>query len=143
MQSTLGRLSDLHRLEHRPERVLSLLDATRMLDPATTFDPRLIPLEEGKPTLLETWVPLFESWQTLPRLLSNHRPRVFGADLLRLLIHPQPKNDDLVAFAKTHTEEIAATTPEQQKRIAALLHRSGWTPLIAPHLPALQDDFPR
>lgn len=140
MQGALTRLMDIHRLRNQPERFVSLLEATHILDPAATFDPQRIPMEKDRPTLLETWLPTLVQWHEMKPLILKHRPNVFGADLLRLLLLPDPKEVEIVAFAKSHQAEMAATTPEQQKTIAALLHRLGFSKLISPYIPTSQDE---
>lgn len=139
-QATMNRLSDVHRLEHRPGRLIGLMEDAHVLDAAATFTPLPIPLAETTPTLLESWLPALTKWQTLPPLLEK-RANVFGTDLLRLLIQPGRSDDAVVAFCKAHADEIDGLPDAQKKVIGALFARLGWKTLLRSHLPALGELF--
>ncbi|WP_395745039.1 tetratricopeptide repeat protein [Prosthecobacter sp.] len=140
-QAVLVRLTDVQHLLDQPARFLTRMEAAHVLDPAATFDPQSFPEEKEKPTLLEAWIPVLSHWPELKPFTASHRPKVFGADLIRLLAVTAPNEADIRAFAKAHADEIAACTPEQQKIIAALLRRLGFEKIASPHIPALKDEF--
>lgn len=132
MQGALTHLMDLQHLQGSPQRFVSLLEAAHMLDPAATFTPQPMPMEKERPTLLENWLPAMLQWPDLPPLLAKVRPDSFGADLLRLLLIPGPRDQETAAFAVKHEAEIAALPPAQQKLISELLRRLGVDKLPPP-----------
>ncbi|WP_395749766.1 hypothetical protein [Prosthecobacter sp.] len=139
LQAVLTQVQDIRHLRRQPERLIALLDAAHLLDPAATFNPQRIPMEQATPTLLEAWLPVIAQWPEMPPLIAKHHPGSFGTDLLGLILCLDLKEEQTLAFAKKHQPALAAATPEQQIMIASLLHRLGWPKVFSPQIPSLDD----
>lgn len=133
--------AQIHTLRGQPARLITLLEACGMLNPAATFDPGFIPAAEGEQprTQLELMLTDFRSHPGLMEALQLRTPRTFGNELL-LLLHGS-NADERAAFAKAHADEIAACAPEQQRALADFIQRRKWAEEFAALVPALQDEF--
>ncbi|MCX6848530.1 MAG: hypothetical protein NTY98_06390, partial [Verrucomicrobia bacterium] len=134
MQRALTHVMDLHHLRHKPERVLPLLETLHMLDPFATFNPWPVPHSDNPQTLLEAWQEKLQNHTALIAALAERKPRTFGIDLL-LLLSTKATDEKITAFARTHAQEFAAATREQQKLLIDFFQLQPWAKIILPLLP--------
>jgi hypothetical protein len=140
LSSTLSNARNLYKLRGSPQRVMALIEAAGMLDPAATFNPRPLPRDSQQRTMLENMGGEFTG-NTHPGLEEEirKRPTTFGRDLLLLLV--KSTEGEREAFAKTYADEIAGCSDEQQRTLAGYFERRKWAGVFAANVPALQDEF--
>lgn len=143
--NTLNLARNLYKHRGKPQRVIALLEAAGMLDPAATFNPRPMPNNSKQLTMLEVMSSEFTGGTTHPGLveeLNKLQPRTFGVDLITLLCSKKYNaSDEITAFARAQAEEIATCSTEQKKMLASLFERQQWAEILAPLVPALHDEF--
>lgn len=141
----LGSARNLYKHRGKPSRVIALLEAAGMLEPATTFNPRPLPGSSEQLTMLESMSSEFTGGSTHPGLveeLNKRQPRTFGVDLITLLCSKRYNApDEITAFARAHAEEIAACSPEQKKMLVGLVQRKKWVEIFSANVPSLQEDL--
>lgn len=140
LSSTLSNARNLYKLRGKPQRVMALIEAAGMLDPAATFNPRPLPRDQQQRTMLDSIGTEFTG-NTHPGLEEEirKRPAAFGRDLLLLLV--KSTESEREAFAKKYSEEIAGCSDEQQRILAGYIERRKWAGVFAANVPALQDEF--
>lgn len=145
LETTLRNAGNLYKHRGSPRRVIALLEATGMLAPAATFNPRPLPKNSQQVTLLEFMSSEFTGGSSQPGLveeLAKRQPRTFGVDLITLLCSKRYNaQDEIAAFAQAHADEIATCSTEQKKLLAGYFQRRKWAEAFAANVPALQEEF--
>ncbi len=145
LERTLGSARNLYKHRGKPQRVIALLEAAGMLEPAATFNPRLLPSNTQHLTMLEVMSGEFTGGSMHPDLveeLNKRQPRTFGVDLITLLCSKTYNApDEITAFAQAHAEEIAACSAEQKNMLGGIVQRKKWVEIFAANVPALQEAF--
>jgi hypothetical protein len=145
LDRTFDFLRNISKHRGKPQRVIALLEAAGMLDPAATFNPRPLPSNPLQLTLLEALSTEFAAgsrYSGLVEELNKRQPRTFGVDLITLLCSNRyGARDEITAFARAHAEEIAACSDEQKKILGGYIQRRKWVDIFAANVPALQEEF--
>lgn len=145
LENTLRTACNLYKHRGKPRRIIALLEATGMLDPAATFNPRPLTRSTQQLTMLESMSGEFTGGSTHPGLveeLHKRHPRTFGVNLIILLSSKKYNaHDEITAFARAHAGEIEACSAEQKNLIASYVHRRKWDEAFAANVPALQEQF--
>lgn len=145
MSRTLGAAKNLYKHRGKPQRLIALLEGSDMLAPAASFNPHPVPTDEQQRSMLEQMSREFASSTAYPGLveeLEKRQPRTFGVDFILLFAKNRTKfTNEISAFAKNYADEISTCSAGQQKVLAAFFERQKWVHTIAPHVPALRDEF--